>query len=193
MAPIQDIGETVSRYIEPSFPRFIAALFLVKSKPPETSVQGKSRIIRTSDQPISCGFTDYLTKLRSYVRTGQHPDVDSNGARYIDTSQFWRDSHQRLEHEVKEQRARIYALERELDGYKEAKPQDLSEKDAKRASPTTIANLRGKKRKRLTKTASQPQIEKQEVIDIAATPSIDVQGAMVSPLCGKIYWVGTDD
>ncbi|KAL8857542.1 MAG: hypothetical protein Q9178_005870 [Gyalolechia marmorata] len=156
MAPVEaEEEEEVPHRRKPSFPRFIVALFLVKSKPPECPVQ------------------DYLAKLRSYIQTEQHPESTSNDARSIDTLGFWKDSHKRLEDGANEQRARIYALEAELDAYKEAQSHDRSEQDGKKPPPNFAANAGGKKRKRAIRTASQPRIDEHKASDLAAsTPAI---------------------
>ncbi|KAL8923653.1 MAG: hypothetical protein Q9172_003045 [Xanthocarpia lactea] len=152
MAPVEEEEEEeIPHRRKPSFPRFIVALFLVKSKPPQCPVQ------------------DYLAKLRSYIRTGQHLESTPNDARYIDTLGFWKDSHKRLEDGANEQRARIYALEAELDAYKEAQSHDQSEQDGKKPPPDFAGNARGKKRKRANRTASQPRIDEHKASDLAVS------------------------
>ena len=125
--------------------------------------------IRTSCSVSLICFTDYLAKLRSYIQNGQHPESASNDARYIDTLGFWKDSHKRLEDGANEQRARIYALERELDAYKEAQSHDRSEQDGEKPPPNFAANGRGKKRKRANRTASQSRINEHKASDFATS------------------------
>ncbi|KAL8879215.1 MAG: hypothetical protein Q9198_003134, partial [Flavoplaca austrocitrina] len=132
-----------------SFPKFLAALFLIKIKAPEVSVQ------------------DYLAKLRSHVRTGQRPELKTNDARYVDTLDFWKDSFHQLQNQMNEQKARVYALERELDLSKATRPQSLSDQTDKKAPP---AITRGKKRKRATLTANQSEFNgQQDVVDLTNT------------------------
>ncbi|KAI4255171.1 MAG: hypothetical protein L6R42_006871 [Xanthoria sp. 1 TBL-2021] len=116
--------------------------------------------------------TDHLANFRSYIRTGQRPELDSNGAQYIDTLDFWKDSYHRLQNQVSEQKARVYALERELDIFKNAKPQIQSEQSKKKPPPVTA---RGKKRKRATVNVNHPEIEEQDVIAGPANTVTDPQ------------------
>ncbi|KAI4223525.1 MAG: hypothetical protein L6R36_005345 [Xanthoria steineri] len=124
-----------------SFPRFITALFFAKSKSVEISV------------------SDYLANVRSCIRAGQRPEIDSNGTRYIDTLEFWRDSHHRLRDELNEQKARVYTLQRELDSFKGAQSQDQPKEKGEKPHPVTA---RGKKRKRAIVPVSQPKIGQQK-------------------------------
>lgn len=128
-------------------------------------------------------LTDHLANLRSYIRTGQRPELDSNGAQYIDTLDFWKDSYHRLQNQLSEQKARVYALERELDVFKNAKPQIQSEQSKKKPPPVTA---RGKKRKRATVTVNHPENEEQEAIagpantvtDPQNSPGFDLRGTL---------------
>ncbi|KAL8852536.1 MAG: hypothetical protein Q9221_002532 [Calogaya cf. arnoldii] len=74
---------------------------------------------------------------------------------------FWKDSHHRLQKQLDEQKVRSYALERELDVVKNAKPQNQSEQ-SKEKPPSVTA--RGKKRKRANVIANHPEIEEQKAI-----------------------------
>ncbi|KAL8736031.1 MAG: hypothetical protein Q9166_000593 [cf. Caloplaca sp. 2 TL-2023] len=154
MAPLEDDADRVAACIEPLFPRFLVALYLAKSKPPEATVRG-----RNPPSHINClqiHFTpDHLTTIRSYIRDGKRPEKDSNGGRYIDTLEFWKDSHHQLQNEANEQRARIFRLERELDAYKDAESQVQSGQKRKTPAPDAAANPRGKKRKRASVNASE--------------------------------------
>ncbi|KAL9035619.1 MAG: hypothetical protein Q9180_004767, partial [Flavoplaca navasiana] len=132
-----------------SFPKFLAALFLIKIKAPDVSVQ------------------DYLAKLRSHVRTGHRPELETNGARYVDTLDFWKDSFHQLQNQMNEQKARVYALERELDLCKATRPQSLSEQTGKKAPP---AISRNKKRKRASLTDTQSESNgQQDLVDLMNT------------------------
>ncbi|KAL9000312.1 MAG: hypothetical protein Q9169_001029 [Polycauliona sp. 2 TL-2023] len=127
--------------------RFIAALFLVKSKPPEISAQ------------------DHLARLGSYIKTGQRPSLDLDGAQYIDTLDLWQHSYHRLQAESDEQKARIYALEQELDVLKEEKPNVQPGSSREKPPPVTSC---GKKRKRAAVSVTQSRIEHHEA-DAAST------------------------
>lgn len=128
-------------------------------------------------------LTDHLANFRSYIRTGQRPELDSNGAQYIDTLDFWKDSYHRLQNQVSEQEARVYALERELDVFKNAKPQNHSEQSKKKPPPVTAC---GKKRKRATVTVNHPEIEEQNPIAGPANTVIDPQNAPGFDLRGRL-------
>ncbi|KAL8893421.1 MAG: hypothetical protein Q9192_005279, partial [Flavoplaca navasiana] len=68
---------------------------------------------------------------------------------------------------MNEQKARVYALERELDLCKATRPQSLSEQTGKKAPP---AISRNKKRKRANLTGNQSEFDaKQDVLDLTNT------------------------
>ncbi|KAL8638230.1 MAG: hypothetical protein Q9228_004599 [Teloschistes exilis] len=119
-----------TEHIKPSFPAFAVALFLAKSKP--------------NDNPVR----DYIAKLRSFISTGQRAENNSNGARYVDTLAFWKDSHHCLQQELNEQRARIYTLERELASSRSLSAQTPSQAITKKAALETGSIGLSKKRKR---------------------------------------------
>ncbi|KAI4109274.1 MAG: hypothetical protein LQ339_001774 [Xanthoria mediterranea] len=139
-----------------SFPRFITALFFAKSKSVEISV------------------SDYLANVRSCIRAGQRPEIDSNGTRYIDTLEFWRDSHHRLRDELNEQKSRVYTLQRELDFFKGAQSQDQPKERGEKPPPVTA---RGKKRKRTTVPVSQPEIGEQKASALSTDTPPDPQNS----------------
>lgn len=149
MAPTRDVTEEARGPIKPSFPGFIVALLLAKSKPPEVTVRGNNYT------PIMEMITTQLRvssrlpwKLRCYIREDGRPGNDSTGARYIDTLTFWKDTHQRLQQELYEQRTRIYSLERELDASKGLESPAPAQENERREPPGTHSSSRGKKRKR---------------------------------------------
>ncbi|KAL8759914.1 MAG: hypothetical protein Q9184_003474 [Pyrenodesmia sp. 2 TL-2023] len=114
---------------KPSFPEFVVALFLARSKPPGTAIR------------------DYIAKIRSHVKHGRRPD-DRDGARYTDTLAFWKESHQRLQEELNEQKARVFVLERQLDEARSADPPTiLPEVLKKRPAPDPAPVGCNKKRK----------------------------------------------
>ncbi|KAI4251816.1 MAG: hypothetical protein LQ352_004644 [Teloschistes flavicans] len=104
----------------------------------------------------------YMTKLRSFISTGQRAEDDSSGARYIDTLAFWKDSHLRLQQELNEQRARIYTLERELDASRSASALTSSQAIMKRGALKSGSIGRGKKRKRGTADGNEIKTETQD-------------------------------
>ncbi|KAI4194138.1 MAG: hypothetical protein LQ350_007942 [Teloschistes chrysophthalmus] len=97
-----------------------------------------------------------------FLITGQRAENDSNGARYVDTLAFWKDSHQRLQQELNEQRARIYTLERELDFSRSLSAQTPSQAITKRAALETGSNGCSKKRKRGIGNGSKAKPETQD-------------------------------
>ena len=108
-----------------------------------------------------------------------------NGAQYLDTMNFWKDSHHRLQKQLDEQKVRSYALERELDVVKNAKPQNQSEQ-SKEKPPSVTA--RGKKRKRANVIANHPEIEEQKAIADPTKTLTDPRNAPgLLNLRGKVY------
>ncbi|KAI4143465.1 MAG: hypothetical protein LQ341_002913 [Variospora aurantia] len=129
MADPSDSIKATQDYGKPSFLEFVVALFLVKSKPQELTVK------------------DYLTSLRSYIRNGHCPE-SHNGARYLDTLAFWKDSHHQLQQEVNEQRVQIFNLKRELETTRHADPNIPAKATDKRPISDPVPDDRSKKRKR---------------------------------------------
>ncbi|KAL8691130.1 MAG: hypothetical protein Q9218_003582 [Villophora microphyllina] len=130
MASETDVAKDTPESIKPSFPGFVVALFLAKSKPTGITVR------------------EYLANLRSFIRNGQRPKTGPNGPRYIDSLAFWKDSHQRLQNELNEQRARIFALEQELDASRGTDSQAVDQPLVRKEAQAIVSSSRGKKRKR---------------------------------------------
>ncbi|MCJ1467326.1 hypothetical protein MMC07_005950 [Pseudocyphellaria aurata] len=87
--------------VEPSKPkqsRFLIALFLAKSKPSNLSTQ------------------EYISSLRSCVQEGRRLDSPRSSHSHINTAEFWRNEFKRSEEAQTELRARIFELEKTLDG-----------------------------------------------------------------------------
>lgn len=167
-----------------SFPRFIAALFFAKSKSVEISVSGKSIPFRRECWHCLHLVTDYLANVRSCIRAGQRPEIVSDGTRYIDTLEFWSDSHHRLRGELNEQKARVYTLQRELDSFKGAQSQDQLKQRREKPPPVTAC---GKKRKRATVPVSQPEIGEQKASALSTDTPPDPQNASGFGLIGRVY------
>ncbi|KAL8713085.1 MAG: hypothetical protein Q9225_006841 [Loekoesia sp. 1 TL-2023] len=152
--------------VKPSFPEFVVALFLAKSKPPEIPVR------------------DYLAYIRAFIRTGHRPTKDLNGAHYVDTLAFWKDSHQRLQQEMNEQRARIYSLERELDAWKDAGSQKSPQQIGKRpALNEVLPNGRRKKRKRTDTAVETTEAESHQVTTSMLTRAVLLDGSIAGLNC----------
>ncbi|KAL9012254.1 MAG: hypothetical protein Q9173_002963 [Seirophora scorigena] len=148
MADPSGIISATQNYRKPSFLEFVVALFLAKSKPQELTVR------------------DYLTSLRSYIKNGHRPK-DHNGARYVDTLAFWKNSHQQLQQEVNEQRVQIFNLKREFEASKNGDPNILAKATEKRPISDPVPDNRSKKRKRGNNNGSK--IDPVEQHDVAAT------------------------
>ncbi|KAL8938073.1 MAG: hypothetical protein Q9216_004088 [Gyalolechia sp. 2 TL-2023] len=162
--------------LKPSLPEFVVALFLAKSKPPHVAARGAK----------------HLAQIRLYIRTGHRPADDHNGARYVDTLAYWKDSHQRLQQETSEQKAQIYGLERELDARRDTGPQTYSQQAGK--TPIlgeTSPNGRSKKRKRTNTSVKTTDPKRQQVM--TASPSqIDVLDASTAALQCNAHLTGAD-
>ncbi|KAI4173900.1 MAG: hypothetical protein LQ343_002668 [Gyalolechia ehrenbergii] len=176
MAPRREAFKEMQESLKPSFPEFIVALFLAKSKPPHVAVRGAK----------------HLAHIRSYIRTGHRPATDHDGARYVDTLADWKDSYQRLQQETSEQRARIYNLERELDARKGVGRREQSQQAGKRsalgeASPSG----RNKKRKRTNTSMNTTTTESQRVMTSVSSQTAVVDVSTAALQCDA-YLVGAD-
>lgn len=134
--------------IHPCFPEFVVALFLAKSRPAEVPVRGRELHFQRTSLHSLTFRPEYVANLRSYIRDGHRPKENFNNARHIDTQAFWKDSYQRLQQEMNEQRARIFSLERELDAVRSAGSHSPAEAPKNKSVPDPVTNGFSKKRKR---------------------------------------------
>lgn len=98
---------------KPGFPRFLIALFLVKSKPANISIQGAS--IEVQMLNFTNVIIEYVLSLRSYIKEGCRLEGATTFQAYVDTSAFWRDAYKKSEEAQVELRAKIFESERRQD------------------------------------------------------------------------------
>lgn len=116
---------------------------------------------------------DYIAKIRSYIKDGHRPD-GYDGARYVDTLAFWKESHQRLQEELNEHKARLFVLERQLDAAKSAGPSMvLPQMTEKRPAPDPAPIGCSKRRKRGNTEVAEVVHEGQHDIAGTAIPTAD--------------------
>lgn len=115
MAPLRSIHKVSCK---PSFSQFLIALYLVKSKPSNLSVQGASNYIL--DWHSINIHTEYISSLRSYIKEGNRPGGSIAFHNHIDTSAFWRDSYKKSEEAQVQLRAKIFELEQVEDARKDS-------------------------------------------------------------------------
>lgn len=118
-------------------------------------------------------MSDYVAKVRSYIRTGLRPDY-CDGARYVDTLAFWKKSHQRLQEELAEQRALIFVLERQLDAAKSADPLKALPEIKKRPAPDPALIGCNKKRRRGNTEVAEALHEGERDIAGTVLPTADL-------------------
>lgn len=99
---------------KPNQPRFLIALFLAKSKPSNLSTQGTSTQLFVFSNLDS--FTEYISSLRSCVQDGRRLDGSGSSHSNVNTAEFWRNEFKRSEEAQTELRAKIFELEKRLDG-----------------------------------------------------------------------------
>ncbi|KAI4243350.1 MAG: hypothetical protein L6R40_003522 [Gallowayella cf. fulva] len=155
---VDGVADGVSQVVKLAFPQFLVALFVVKTRAPAKTVRGMKFLHSLQDY--------YLAEIRSYIRTGHRPETDSDGARYIDTLEFWKNSHHRLQHEANE---RIYTRERKPDASRLVETGPLLRQDGE-IPPIIHGKGRGIKRKRATVTAIHPETGKQKAVHVPAFP-----------------------
>ncbi|KAL9597729.1 MAG: hypothetical protein Q9179_004167 [Wetmoreana sp. 5 TL-2023] len=123
------------------------SLYLMRDVIRQYIIKTMTRRLITKSRKARRG-NEYLANIRSYVRAGQHPVDDSDGTRYLDILAFWKDSYQRLQQEVNEQKVRIYGLERELEGTRNPESRAPAPQVDEKAEMETMPSIRSKKRKR---------------------------------------------
>lgn len=129
-------------------------------------------------------LVEYLEHIRSYIRTGHRPTTDRDGARYVDTLAYWKDSYQRLQQETNEQRAHIYRLERELDDLRGKVPWTPPQQSGKRPAPDEEApNGPSKKKKRTNTSMRTRNAESQEAVISLSSQPASLQTPMAALQC----------
>ncbi|KAL9603055.1 MAG: hypothetical protein Q9219_001419 [cf. Caloplaca sp. 3 TL-2023] len=151
---------------------------------------------RAADNMIDLIFNShsYLKSIRSFIRTGHRPTNDLDGARYLDTLAFWKDSHQRLQQEIIEQRTKIYRLERDLDVRRNVESQDSPQQSCKRPALDEVSpNGRNKKRKRANTATRTTDAEAQHaMVQTSDMPKLLLQGSMPDVHGGAYPCLTTD-
>lgn len=96
---------------KPSFPQFLIALFLVKSKPIGLLVPGghlnyKQTLCHMADNP-----KEYIEALQACVTHGPRQDHAANARCHVDTSALWHEQYKKSEESQIQLRTRISELE----------------------------------------------------------------------------------
>lgn len=105
------VSSASKELFRPSFPRFLIALFLVKSKPAGLSVPG-----RHLDLCVMCIVLwsipeDYIQALQDCVTQGRRPDTSADARHHVDISALWHEKYKKSEESQLELRAKISELE----------------------------------------------------------------------------------
>ncbi|KAL8939632.1 MAG: hypothetical protein Q9211_002651 [Gyalolechia sp. 1 TL-2023] len=173
--------EVFNETLKPSFPEFVVALFLAKSKPPYVAVRGACYMANFGLDPSSADLSSQNTSHVS-ARISEQGIVRQMTTMARDTST---QSYQRLQQETNEQRARIYSLERELDARRDAGSQEHLQQAGKRSALDEVSPRgRSKKRKRTN--------AKSQRIVTPVSPPTPVPDASTAALQGDAYLTGVD-
>lgn len=110
---------------KPVLCRFIVALFLIKSKPTNLSVQGASN--SNLKPQLTNIIIEFLSSLRSNIKEGCRLDDSTTFQAYVDTSAFWRDAYKKSEEAQIQLRAKIFELERIQDAREDQRNRTFAE------------------------------------------------------------------
>ena len=131
-------------------------LILVKSKPPGRLIKGSTYKVTISfftffffsGASADGWLAEHFERIRSYIKAGRRPILESDCARYVDTLSFWKDSHQRQQNELEDLKRQIDSLKGQLNARQDGEYLDPIPPNAEGILAIPMIKAQGKKRKR---------------------------------------------